>query len=71
MGYLLTNRNVSSVFKAVVGFGCVLVLLASAILLGALTIDKLDIDTIYVMNVSYVVFAWTLIVGSFCKWTEK
>ena len=71
MGYLLTNPKVNSGFKSIVGFGCTLTLLSSAFLLGVLTIEKLTFDTTYIMHVSFFLFALTLIVGSFCKWTER
>ena len=74
LGYLLTNQNARNELRGYVGFvggGCVAVLLSGAILLGALSVEQIHIDTIYVMRASLVLFAGTLILGSFCKWTER
>jgi hypothetical protein len=71
MGYLLTNPKVSSSFKSIVGLGCTLTLLACAFLLGVLTISNLNFDSSYITKVSIFLFGITLIVGSFCKWTER
>lgn len=71
MGYLLTNPNVNSAIKGILGLSCTLILLSSAFLLGVLTISQLTFDTLYITNVSYFLFGMTLIVGSFCKWTER
>ncbi len=71
LGYLLTNPKASSTLKGYVGIGCVIVLIGGAILLGALSVESIRIDTLYVMRVSLILFLGTLILGSFCKWTER
>ena len=76
MRYLMTNSNVSNLFKQVVGAGCVLLFLGSALSLGTIasestTASKSTIQPDAVMHLSLLFFAGTLLVGCFCKWTER
>lgn len=71
MGYLLMDRKVSRAVKGFVGAGSLLVIIASALLLGGLSVAKPGDDLIFAVKVAIVLFVGTLILGGVCKWTEK
>ena len=71
MGYLLLDGEVGRPVKGFVGAGGLLIVIASALLLGGLSISKPSDDFNFAMKVAIGLFVGTLFLGAVCKWTEK